>query len=137
VTLETNLTILINFQAFRLQTSSTTTSTRPTWLRTGRTRATCTKEALCSRAGRCAGLCSTRSSISSVITTPWRTPPARDSLVRYFVSLFLDEMLIYLLADLAEVTNVVPAPPAAVPPKKTDDKSFFDVSSELLLFNFF
>ena len=57
--------------------------------------------------------------------------------MRFCVSLFLDEILIYLLADLAEVTNVVPAPPAAVPPKKTDDKSFFDVSSELLLFNFF
>lgn len=30
--------------------------------------------------------------------------------------------------DLAEVVSVAPAPPAPGPPKKTDNKSFFDVS---------
>jgi hypothetical protein len=33
-----------------------------------------------------------------------------------------------LLLDLAEVMSVTPASPAPGPPKKTDDKSFFDVS---------
>lgn len=31
-------------------------------------------------------------------------------------------------ADLAEVVSVTPATPTPGPPKKTDDKSFFDVS---------
>ncbi|KAJ8931407.1 hypothetical protein NQ314_015679 [Rhamnusium bicolor] len=33
------------------------------------------------------------------------------------------------MKDLAEVMSVNPAPPGPGPPKKTDDKSFFDVSS--------
>lgn len=32
------------------------------------------------------------------------------------------------MSDLAEVMSVQPAAPAPGPPKKTDDKSFFDVS---------
>lgn len=32
------------------------------------------------------------------------------------------------IADLAEVVSVTPAAPMPGPPKKTDDKSFFDVS---------
>ena len=39
--------------------------------------------------------------------------------------------------DLAEVMSVTPAPPAPGPPKKTDDKSFFDVSILLKSFFFF
>lgn len=34
----------------------------------------------------------------------------------------------YLYTDLAEVVSVTPAAPMPGPPKKTDDKSFFDVS---------
>lgn len=33
------------------------------------------------------------------------------------------------IADLAEVVSVNPAAPMPGPPKKTDDKSFFDVST--------
>jgi hypothetical protein len=40
----------------------------------------------------------------------------------------LCEHLILLFLDLAEVMSVTPAAPAPGPPKKTDDKSFFDVS---------
>jgi len=32
------------------------------------------------------------------------------------------------ITDLAEVVSVTPAAPMPGPPKKTDDKSFFDVS---------
>lgn len=38
-----------------------------------------------------------------------------------------------LSLDLAEVMSVTPAPPAPGPPKKTDDKSFFDVSNFLFI----
>lgn len=34
----------------------------------------------------------------------------------------------YVCLDLAEVMSVTQASPAPGPPKKTDDKSFFDVS---------
>jgi len=40
----------------------------------------------------------------------------------------IKQLLIILLSDLAEVMSVTPAAPAPGPPKKTDDKSFFDVS---------
>lgn len=36
-----------------------------------------------------------------------------------------------LFLDLAEVMSVTQVPPIPGPPKKTDDKSFFDVSSIL------
>lgn len=36
--------------------------------------------------------------------------------------------LLNLFEDLAEVVSVTQAAPAPGPPKKTDDKSFFDVS---------
>lgn len=36
------------------------------------------------------------------------------------------------VSDLAEVVSVTPASPAPGPPKKTDDKSFFDVSCKHL-----
>lgn len=35
---------------------------------------------------------------------------------------------IYNFTDLAEVVSVTPAQPMPGPPKKTDDKSFFDVN---------
>jgi hypothetical protein len=37
-----------------------------------------------------------------------------------------------MFTDLAEVMSVTPAAPAPGPPKKTDDKSFFDVSKLVL-----
>lgn len=43
-------------------------------------------------------------------------------------------MNIYNFADLAEVVSVTPAQPMPGPPKKTDDKSFFDVN---ILFFYF
>lgn len=48
---------------------------------------------------------------------------------RTFIYLF-----IFLLTDLAEVVSVTPAAPTPGPPKKTDDKSFFDVSLKFFLF---
>lgn len=41
-------------------------------------------------------------------------------------------MLTSMFTDLAEVMSVTPAAPAPGPPKKTDDKSFFDVSKLVL-----
>lgn len=41
---------------------------------------------------------------------------------------YFPQLTIFSLVDLAEVMSVIPAPPAPGPPKKTDDKSFFDVS---------
>lgn len=38
--------------------------------------------------------------------------------------------------DLAEVVSVLPAPPAPGPPKKTDDKSFFDLRTSRRTYNF-
>ncbi|XP_059480805.1 myotubularin-related protein 13 isoform X3 [Neocloeon triangulifer] len=38
--------------------------------------------------------------------------------------------------DLADVASVFQAPPAPVPPKKTDDKSFFDVKTSRRTYNF-
>nr|CAD7573991.1 unnamed protein product [Timema californicum] len=38
--------------------------------------------------------------------------------------------------DLAEVMSVTPAPPAPGPPKKTDDKSFFDLRTNRRTYNF-
>lgn len=38
--------------------------------------------------------------------------------------------------DLAEVMSVTPAAPAPGPPKKTDDKSFFDVSTFVKFINY-
>ncbi|XP_063236434.1 myotubularin-related protein 13 [Bacillus rossius redtenbacheri] len=38
--------------------------------------------------------------------------------------------------DLAEVVSVTPAPPAPGPPKKTDDKSFFDLRTNRRTYNF-
>lgn len=35
-----------------------------------------------------------------------------------------------MLTDLAEVVSVTPAQPMPGPPKKTDDKSFFDVNTK-------
>lgn len=37
-----------------------------------------------------------------------------------------------IIADLAEVVSVTPAAPMPGPPKKTDDKSFFDVSTHFI-----
>lgn len=37
------------------------------------------------------------------------------------------------ITDLAEVVSVTPAAPMPGPPKKTDDKSFFDVSTHFIL----
>lgn len=37
------------------------------------------------------------------------------------------------IADLAEVVSVTPAAPMPGPPKKTDDKSFFDVSMHVFI----
>lgn len=39
------------------------------------------------------------------------------------------------MTDLAEVVSVTPAVPVPGPPKKTDDKSFFDVNIIYYIFN--
>lgn len=42
-------------------------------------------------------------------------------------------IIISRITDLAEVVSVTPAAPMPGPPKKTDDKSFFDVSLHIIL----
>lgn len=61
--------------------------------------------------------------------TQWKIRIAKDLLVSVaLIQLdgFIESYL--FLVDLAEVMSVTQAPPAPGPPKKTDDKSFFDVS---------
>lgn len=46
----------------------------------------------------------------------------------FFVISVFNPFKVKIVIDLAEVMSVQPVAPAPGPPKKTDDKSFFDVS---------
>ena len=67
----------------------------------------------------------------NIIFTFWLPVKNNFPILSNKILKILSKYILYSITfflDLAEVMSVTPATPAPGPPKKTDDKSFFDVS---------